>query len=54
MLLAKPILMFIKDIITIEEAYYLVIHYLLKNVRKSWETADGFVVLKFSRIRNFR
>ena len=39
----KTILMFIKNIIAIKEANYLVIHYPFNYFRKSWEKADGSV-----------
>ena len=42
--LTKTILMFVKNIITIEEAHYLVIHHPFKYFRESWEKADGSIV----------
>ena len=52
--LAQTILMFVKNVITIEEVHYFVIHDPLKYFRKCWEKADGSVVFKFGGIRNFK
>jgi len=51
--LTKTILVFVKNIITIEQTHYLIIHYPVKYFQKKLGEGWWFVVSKFSGISRF-